>query len=694
MIWMDVDIALASVPLNAVHLIDDTDFKTREDALTYDQAGLDLKWVFTTTAGVTTSTAVTPTTAGDYDWTNLGNGYYALEIPASGGASINNDTEGFGHFEGYATGVLPWRGPTIGFRAASANDMMVDGTALVKTLFADGFVWVDDGGTNSTDWAAGYGSACLPTTTIANGKVIADALGLRTLHIHGAHTLAAAMENYSFVGSGHIDTTNVLDVNGQSIEHSTFTNQVITGAGGNAAAINDQTKYWDCYLYAHTNIQGEVYRGRVEGACSIRDTGYASFVDCLFGSSLACTLTLQAPTVCDIEQMTGTLTLSGMDGGVCSISMSRGAVLVIDNTCTAGTITITGATEGVTDNSNGSTVSIAVNAADMIQVSGDAGAADNLEAVLDGTGGVALVAQSLTLTGGALRLDINGTTAAAKFSGGTTGIGLQIVGGSSSGIGMQIVSTSGTGLDIDVAAGDGINIDTDAGNGIDIAATAYGMRVASTGSTGIYISSGGAGHGIQALGTSSGSGMYLGSSGTGAGLYAKGGTASGPGIYAIANDNNDAGMELVAAGTGADLDAGDLAQVTTARMGALTDWIDGGRLDLLLDAITAAGPTKAQMDTAHALLATVAKQDVIDGIVDAILALLDDPRGEPGQGAPPVNPDLATKIDYLFKNWRNKKTQTSTEFKIYADDATTADHKAAVSDDGTTATKGEMGTGA
>jgi len=36
----------------------------------------------------------------------------------------------------------------------------------------------------------------------------------------------------------------------------------------------------------------------------------------------------------------------------------------------------------------------------------------------------------------------------------------------------------------------------------------------------------------------------------------------------------------------------------------------------LIDAITAAGPTKAEMDTAHALLATVAKQDVIDGYHD------------------------------------------------------------------------------
>ena len=35
-----------------------------------------------------------------------------------------------------------------------------------------------------------------------------------------------------------------------------------------------------------------------------------------------------------------------------------------------------------------------------------------------------------------------------------------------------------------------------------------------------------------------------------------------------------------------------------------------------VDAIVAAGPTKAEMDTAHALLATVAKQDIIDGYHD------------------------------------------------------------------------------
>lgn len=79
--------------------------------------------------------------------------------------------------------------------------------------------------------------------------------------------------------------------------------------------------------------------------------------------------------------------------------------------------------------------------------------------------------------------------------------------------------------------------------------------------------------------------------------------------------------------------------------------------------------------------------------LDTILSLLDDARGEPGQGAPPVNPDLPTKIDYLYKAWRNKVTETATQYSLYADDASTVDQKATVSDDGTTYTKGEIATG-
>ena len=125
MIFIDVDTAVV-LPVNACPLIDDTDFKTRETAVAYNAAGMDLVWNFVTSSGVTTQTAVTPTTAGVYDWTHVGDAMYTLEIPASGGASINNDTEGYGYFSGVCTGVLPWRSETYCFRAAGLNNALCD----------------------------------------------------------------------------------------------------------------------------------------------------------------------------------------------------------------------------------------------------------------------------------------------------------------------------------------------------------------------------------------------------------------------------------------------------------------------------------------------------------------------------------------------------------------------------------------
>jgi len=123
--WIDVDAAV-TVPVNLVPLIDDTDFITRETGIVYNQAGMDLVWNFVSSLGVITQTAVTPTTGGDYDWTHSGDAMYKIEIPASGGASINNDAEGYGWFSGICTGVLAWRGPVMGFRAAGLNNLLCD----------------------------------------------------------------------------------------------------------------------------------------------------------------------------------------------------------------------------------------------------------------------------------------------------------------------------------------------------------------------------------------------------------------------------------------------------------------------------------------------------------------------------------------------------------------------------------------
>jgi hypothetical protein len=70
-----------------------------------------------------------------------------------------------------------------------------------------------------------------------------------------------------------------------------------------------------------------------------------------------------------------------------------------------------------------------------------------------------------------------------------------------------------------------------------------------------------------------------------------------------------------------------------------------------------------------------------------------DTFAEPGQGAPAATATLAAKIGYLYKMWRNLKNQNAATFELYDDAGTTVDQKATVSDDGTTAVKGEIVTG-
>jgi hypothetical protein len=101
---------------------------------------------------------------------------YSIEIPASGGASINNDTEGFGWFTGFCTGVLPWRGPIIGFRASGLNDKMIDSAYdATRGLAGTGLPAAAAG-------AAGGLLTCtsanvLPTDSIVAGSIAADAIG-------------------------------------------------------------------------------------------------------------------------------------------------------------------------------------------------------------------------------------------------------------------------------------------------------------------------------------------------------------------------------------------------------------------------------------------------------------------------------------------------------------------------------------
>jgi len=90
-------------------------------------------------------------------------------------------------------------------------------------------------------------------------------------------------------------------------------------------------------------------------------------------------------------------------------------------------------------------------------------------------------------------------------------------------------------------------------------------------------------------------------------------------------------------------------------------------------------------------MSTGMKAEVNTEVADVVKT---DTLAEVSQGAPPVLASLETKIAYLYTAWRNKITQTSSLQTMFADNGTTALTKATVSDDGTTATKDEVITGA
>lgn len=202
-LYMDVDVGLSEVPVNIMALIDDTDFKSIEADVNYNAAGLVLVWHFTTTAGVYSQTAVIPTnTGGNYDWVEQGNGMFTIEIPASGGVSINNDTEGFGWFTGIATGILPWRGPVIGFRKASMNNVMIDNGTLQDNLedMFDGTGYVGGVIVQQADVTKWIGTAAHTAATA----------GIPVVNLHSGGTSAGIDSPANFEDLNITDTTGLV----------------------------------------------------------------------------------------------------------------------------------------------------------------------------------------------------------------------------------------------------------------------------------------------------------------------------------------------------------------------------------------------------------------------------------------------------------------------------------------------------
>lgn len=129
-------------------------------------------------------------------------------------------------------------------------------------------------------------------------------------------------------------------------------------------------------------------------------------------------------------------------------------------------------------------------------------------------------------------------------------------------------------------------------------------------------------------------------------------------------------------------DAALAALVTAARMGALDDWLNGGRLDLILDIIAA--DTTTDIPALIAALENISEANVLT----QMNASLDTNIPELGVGVPSATPTIRTGLMFLYMGLRNKRDTTSTSDEIH-NDAGTVIASAVLSDDTVTYISGE-----
>jgi hypothetical protein len=129
--------------------IDNTDFKSLEEAIAYNAAGMDISLIVEKTDGTSAVTAITLTTGGTSDWTHKDGGYYEVEITAA-----QNAEEGIAYLRGVCDGVLPFES-VARYDIVKANiyDSLIKGTDVLQVDVTQllGTAWLTPGVAGTPD---------------------------------------------------------------------------------------------------------------------------------------------------------------------------------------------------------------------------------------------------------------------------------------------------------------------------------------------------------------------------------------------------------------------------------------------------------------------------------------------------------------------------------------------------------------
>ena len=204
--------------------IDDTDFKTLEEAIAYNAAGMDVSLIVEKTDGTTVVTAITLTTGGTSDWTHKDGGYYEIEITAA-----QNAEEGIAYVRGVCTGVLPFESIHYNVVKANVYDSWIKGTDVLQT---DVTQWL--GTAAATPTVAGVPEVDIThwIGTAAATPTVAGVPEVDMTHMAGGAQTVTDLKD--FADAGYDPATN--KVQGVVLVDTTTTNTDMVGTDSAALA--------------------------------------------------------------------------------------------------------------------------------------------------------------------------------------------------------------------------------------------------------------------------------------------------------------------------------------------------------------------------------------------------------------------------------------------------------------------------
>lgn len=239
----------------------------------------------------------------------------------------------------------------------SANSVGLSFSDIINDQSYQGYVWIDTvDGLSGTQYPRGTPSD--PVSNWTDAVIIAESRKFESFKLRHALVLpnAAVLDQYTISGLNLIGS--VLTFDGNSVVDTEVTGVTFSGSLGTGHLVARQ-----CNVQALTNFEGSAYDCRIDGNIQLKATPYdslnVSFINCVSGFAGDARFTLDCNgTTSNIQfrNWTGGIGITNFTGGnSMSIDVSQGKV-VIDSTCTAGTILVRGVAEVVDNSGVGCTV--------------------------------------------------------------------------------------------------------------------------------------------------------------------------------------------------------------------------------------------------------------------------------------------------------------------------------------------------